>query len=796
MIRRFDKIDDGGFLAGFECASAVLRFERINVIYGPNGSGKSSLARTLHQLGRGCDFGLAVSVVCESGSSERTITDPTDSLFDRVLVFGDDYVAENHHLSQADAELEAILTVRERAEEDERRLADLRAERDRLVAQREEAKEAAGRAVRERDGWLRGVSESVVADLRSVGGIYSSRGTYSTAKVTKRLAELRSELHLLDEDALAAKKQFLNSDKKGPIRLALSKLSVGSDVLERSRALLANNPLTATLDTLESHPESASWVQHGLGLHKDRDICTFCGGPLTDARKHDIAQHFAGEVEHLQRDIDTLIGEIKSTQGDAIDIGALLPDPARLFENVREQYAAEAESVRSAAADLASWCDDMERPLRKKRENTHQQIELTSTNPPVVDPRHVLEVCAEHDRQVAEHDQLVNDYALTIELHHLATVAPKLDELTSQEDEAKKRHAALDEGLKEVGKKVTALENIEGDPGPSAEVLTREVEVLLGRKELEFVAVASNKFRVLRHGKPAIGLSDGERTAVTMVHFLEMVERFDASNGKPIVIIDDPVSSLDSNIFHGISTRIWTAAISKRHDRIAQLFLLTHNFELFRQWDIQLESLSNSRDGNNYPSKLFELRSNVRATAEGTRRGSELVAWPPSSTARRKMRSSYHHAFLSLADTRQKLLDPTNVEARLDAQLICPNVIRRVLETFLAFKNPNHDGGFDGAMRGAVNDLVDGGYTGDADALRQRLTRFTHAYSHADDPNVDRIVDPAEIEPTLDATFLFMRHVDDPHFVGLCKALGVEPDDLAPRSGTGRDLEVVVGPES
>lgn len=41
----------------------------------------------------------------------------------------------------------------------------------------------------------------------------------------------------------------------------------------------------------------------------------------------------------------------------------------------------------------------------------------------------------------------------------------------------------------------------------------------------------------------------------------------------------------------GISTYIWSAAVSLTKDHIGQLFLLTHNFELFRQWDIQLESL-------------------------------------------------------------------------------------------------------------------------------------------------------------------------------------------------------------
>lgn len=53
----------------------------------------------------------------------------------------------------------------------------------------------------------------------------------------------------------------------------------------------------------------------------------------------------------------------------------------------------------------------------------------------------------------------------------------------------------------------------------------------------------------------------------------------------------------------GISTYIWSEAVAKDH--IEQVFLLTHNFELFRQWDIQIGGLPGKRgatDSKGFPS--------------------------------------------------------------------------------------------------------------------------------------------------------------------------------------------------
>ena len=76
------------------------------------------------------------------------------------------------------------------------------------------------------------------------------------------------------------------------------------------------------------------------------------------------------------------------------------------------------------------------------------------------------------------------------------------------------------------------------------------------------------------------------------------------------------------------------------------------------------------------------------------------------------MRSTYQHAFITIAQALQQLQANESMEHKLDAQLLFPNVVRRMLETFLTFKHPEWVGNFTEAMRKSKDLLVTAGYQG------------------------------------------------------------------------------------
>jgi hypothetical protein len=155
-----------------------------------------------------------------------------------------------------------------------------------------------------------------------------------------------------------------------------------------------------------------------------------------------------------------------------------------------------------------------------------------------------------------------------------------------------------------------------------------------------------------------------------------------------------------------------------------------------------------------------------------------FLKWPPSDDARRKLRSTYHHAFITVARAGIDLRDQDSVERRLDALLLYPNVIRRMLESFLAFKRPALVGDFAKVMRESASMLAVAGYEGDAELIRLRLTRFTNTHSHDESSETDTTLNPDEIGPTIAAAFTFMNALDPQHFEGLCEIVGIEPRAL------------------
>lgn len=788
MLRRLERIKASGIFENFCWDTTLPDLARINVIFGRNGTGKTSLASALDGLRHAADSEgfKRVSVTLDDISGTRTTGFNMDAVFDRIHVFSDHYVTRNHRFSPAAVEMDAVLTIGERPVDAEKRLEELRqlvtakcAERDTAAAAEREAKQEVEHAYRQ-------VSQKVVDAASRAGGRWHSKSNFSVGVVKTAFGRSHDAWAELNDGELREKIALLNSDKSEALPQVDFAVTVRSDLHEHLRKSLLATPSTIVLDTLAARPDATSWVDAGRHLHGDADICIFCGSDLTEDRRDLIDQHFSDEVEKLQADLKSISEELDEICRDVDLALAAIPAKGLFFEDLRSQIDPAVDSLRSELLALKEWAATTKSCVGTKAENVLRTVDPTVEPAPIVHGAELLRLRSEHNARVDGHEIVVKNAAEAVERHYLKQAESLVKE---KGDLAAKKNAeveTLNIELDGYGAEITALENVEGDPMPSAKVLTEEVARLLGRSELTFDAV-DGRYRVSRFGQPASGLSAGERTAITLVHFLESVARFDTANGKPIVVIDDPVSSLDSDIFMGVSTYIWAEAVVKDH--IDQLILLTHNFELFRQWDIQIDGLHQVRGKDKstgltfrklYSAQFYEIRSRHVTSGEHTKRQPVLMPWPPSEKSRRKVRSSYHHAFICVADALRNLAEQDSLENRLDAQLLFPNVVRRMLETFLAFKRPEWVGDFNNAMRNSAELLVEAGYRGDANALRLRLTRYAHAHSHAEDPSTDKTVSPDEAATAIGAVFEFMHLLDGPHFVGLCSTVGIEPSELLP----------------
>lgn len=786
MLRKFSSIADCGIFQNFHWSPATPNFERINLIYGPNGSGKTSLANALEDLSSDAIHYSKVSISMSNADQTniRESKQQNDPEFKRLFIFGDDYIKRNLNFDdETNSTVNAVLTVGQRTIDQEARVAELEPLIGKTEIKLNRARQKSKAAAERLDKHYLSIAQKIVAALSRAGGQYRSNSTYSKKIARERFEGSHADWLLLPEKDIQSDLATINSDEKKAITPRTYSFRVRAELVQEVANVLEATPIAVVLDTLADHPEATNWVDEGRHLHDGMDQCLFCGSQLTNARKQQIERHFSDEVTKVQNIVEALIKEVESDQeqlrsllGDGTIVGSLFSD---LQDHFNTAHAKAREQVKT----LNGWLDEVLSVLQKKGANPLSSVTFTSSMPPSVNGSDIENTVKSHNTRVSEHASNVLKAAKRLELSFLKESEAEIKQLTKALDDAMTDKREIDQSLNgEDGYRteLARLKSSVGDPLPSAKSMTHELTRILGRDELSFSLLPDGKhYAVTRYGRAARNLSTGERTAIALIHFLEYIKHSATDIGKPIVIIDDPISSLDRGVAMGISTYIWSETVASEDTE--QVFLLTHSFELFRQWDIQIDGLRGERGPKNkcgYTSNTYELLPKYHRTDDGFIRVPNLRAWPTNENVRKKVRSSYHHAFMTAAFTHNELIANSSMENKLDATLLYPNVLRRILETFLAFKAPAHNNGFAGAMRDMGAKLESTGYTGDGNALRLQLTRFTHAYSHADSPETNTVINPDEIGPTITAVFTFMNAIDQEHFHGLCKIAGVEPDQL------------------
>ncbi len=247
--------------------------------------------------------------------------------------------------------------------------------------------------------------------------------------------------------------------------------------------------------------------------------------------------------------------------------------------------------------------------------------------------------------------------------------------------------------------------------------------------------------------QPANDLSESEKTAIAFLYFLKSLQdkTFDLASG--IVVIDDPVSSLDANsLFSAFGY------MKERTKAAGQLFVLTHNFGFFRQVRNWFHHLPNQRkrDPNLRPGRFYLLR----ACVEDGRRTASLG---PMDPLLEQYESEYHYLFKTIHDEANR----PDSEVVLQQYYGLPNIARRLLEAFLAFRHPDMEGDLSKQLDQVSFDS----------GRKTRVLRLLHTYSHAAsiaDPEHDPTV-LSETKPVLRDVLALIESVDPSHYQAMTR---------------------------
>ncbi|MBX9472976.1 AAA family ATPase [Microcella sp.] len=764
MLKKIVRVED---FRAMKAWSSGVEFVTVNLIYGLNGSGKSTFASLFdHVVQNPTEIGNVRVEILDAADSPRTLSAVDDFFWPNVRVFNRAYVARNIRFDESSGpDASALLTLGERQIEAEARQEAIQSRLDAISTEQDVAGRQRDQAQTSQNQLATRTASQIAQELQLVGGRYAAR-SYRAPEVKALLVD-RAALASGQSSDVEEDLKTVTASPMSEVPLEPSTIVDLSALSNRLEQLRARTVTSAPIPELANNPQAERWVQSGLPLHEHATTCYFCMNELTAGRRADLDRHFDASLIALQADLAAFRSEISAAVQSARTSIAELPATNLLFESFRADYGRAREAADEALELYVAYAAALESLATEKSERLFSALPVGAL-PPYESPDLAAaeKLVDEHNNRVGSLETMRSEAAQRIEHSRIVSITEEYDGYQTTIETNGAILAALTEERATLLEERDALPTTELDPRPLAESLNSDLAYLLGRDELRF-AVNGDHYEIQRGGEPARHLSEGERTAISLLYFLCSLNGHEVEQGRVTVVIDDPISSLDSNVLVGASSHLWGRLVDAPTPR--QVFILTHNFDLFRMWSNQFQQRRQPWRRTR-PAALFEMR--IRAVTMGgvARRLPVITEWPADSAIQKRIRSEYHYLFWRLAHTLEDCRNNPSIESDLDAAAILPNIARRVLEDFFAFKYPDLIDNFEGSVTRA-NENAD-------PTTQRRILRFLHQYSHNGEADTSRGVPRPEAVTVLTAVFDLMKVIDSDHLSSMCAALDVNEASL------------------
>lgn len=752
-ITRISRIKRQKVIRDFTWPDDLDPFGRFNLIYGWNGCGKTTLSALFRHLQTGSsiesgtvDFEVDDKHV--SGAALDTAVLPPVRVFNRAFIT-DTILSVGDEMDPIFYLGESSVETQSRVESLKHGLKDTLANASQAAASEAEAEQALNASCVARAKFIKDA-------LRSSHP--SGYETYDKRRFRTAIGQLskeRAAAESLEEEerlSLTQKKDAQPKELIPRLDLILPDLTG----LERdAKELVERSVVSAMIDALAADAEVGKWVQTGLTLHsgeRESSSCHFCGGEFSTARRLELEGHFSDEVTTLQRECDDLLGRL-AAEHDRIS-NFHLPEPSAVYEHLVPDFKQLGAKAQGLLAKTLEALTSLRALVARKRDAPFDSVSMGVLEMPALPEFET--VLSSLGVIVDEHNGITDGFraevkaaCVALEKGHLAEAYEQFVQLKAAADRASALAQQLTKEIGETQREIATLEREIVEHRRPAEELNAELRSYLGRDELRF-EVRETGYAMTRGGHPAGDLSEGEKTAIAFLYFLKTLQdrAFDLPEG--VVVIDDPVSSLDANALFSAF-----GYMKERTKNAGQLFILTHNFSFFQQvknWFQHLKG-QNKKKTLDRPARFYHMR----AWFDGANRTAGLFRLDPLLE---RYSSEYHYLFkqIFLASRR----DPG--EGKLEECYGLPNQARRLLETFMSFRYP--------ALEGRLAKQLDE-VAFDA-AKKTRILRFLHTYSHTigvGEPGHDPY-GLAEAGQILSELLELIAASDPPHFESMLELIG------------------------
>ncbi|MCQ2688639.1 AAA family ATPase [Helicobacter pylori] len=336
------------------------------------------------------------------------------------------------------------------------------------------------------------------------------------------------------------------------------------------------------------------WVAQGREYVKDNSICPFC-------QKETITEKFKKQLESYfdtsyQESTDT----IKKMKEDYTNKTTKVLE--RLNEIIKTEWnKLNTENLKRIIETLRSKINANQQKMLDKSKEMSRSFELDSTKNEI---DAIKDLIAKANEQITNHNETIKDIEKQKKSCKEQTWKFLVNEFKSGIQEYSKKYCGLEKGInnleKEISENQEKIKKLENEIKEleknmvSIKPIVNEINTLLkgyGFTNFSLACTEDEKFyRIQREDGQLVGetLSEGEVTFIAFLYYYHLakgsLKENDISENK-VLVIDDPISSLDSNILFIVSVLVKDLIKETMEEKtnIKQVIILTHNTYFYKE---------------------------------------------------------------------------------------------------------------------------------------------------------------------------------------------------------------------
>ncbi|WP_162965224.1 ATP-binding protein [Helicobacter pylori] len=360
----------------------------------------------------------------------------------------------------------------------------------------------------------------------------------------------------------------------------------------------------AAIADLIKRLSNEDWVAWGREYIKDNSICPFC-------QKETITEEFKKQLEsYFDTSYQESIETIKEKMEDYASrtAGALERlDKIVETEQKNQQTKLDTENLKIIIETLRSKINGNQQKMLDKSKEMSRNFKLDSTKNEI---DAIKDLIKKANEQIANYNEMIKDIEKQKKRCKEQTWKFLVNEFKSDIQEYNKKYCGLEKGINNLEKAISEnqeeVKKLENEIKEleknmvSIKPIVNEINTLLkgyGFTNFGLACTEDEKFyRIQREDDQLVGetLSEGEVTFITFLYYYHLakgsLKENDISKNK-VLVIDDPISSLDSNILFIVSVLVKDLMKEAMEEKtnIKQVIILTHNTYFYKEITLECD---------------------------------------------------------------------------------------------------------------------------------------------------------------------------------------------------------------